>query len=328
MNQHTQLNGPDPAARHEAGADHGHCRFNPLTGEWVFVSRSWRVERPADPQPHLSTASRPAFDSQCRICNADGIREDDGPCLCDGAEGRHADAEVRRRICYSRRHDKTLSDLSIQKILGVVDLWVELADELGKRFNWVGAVEDRGVLLERPNAHPGSLVTGLDRLSEDTGKEDRFQRDHFRSHAASILNAYATMEIARRERIVWLNDSWVALVPFWAHSPLETMLLPRRHVCRLRDLTIEERDGWADILKRVSTAYDRLFGQFFPYRMEWHAPGRAGPARHWQFHVHFHAPDWKSMTARRHWSGGADPEKLTAGLTPENAALRLAEAIA
>ena len=36
------------------------------------------------------------------------------------------------------------------------------------------------------------------------------------------------------ERIVVENESWLAVVPFWATWPFETLLMQRRHLRRLR----------------------------------------------------------------------------------------------
>jgi hypothetical protein len=56
-------------------------------------------------------------------------------------------------------------------------------------------------------------------------------------------------------------------VPYWALWPFETLLLPRRHVTRLPDLTEQERDQLAEILKILLTRYDNLFETSFPYSM-------------------------------------------------------------
>lgn len=49
--------------------------------------------------------------------------------------------------------------------------------------------------------------------------------------------------IAPQERIVLESDHWVALVPFWAVWPYETMLAPKRHVTRLYELNAAEKAG-------------------------------------------------------------------------------------
>ena len=52
--------------------------------------------------------------------------------------------------------------------------------------------------------------------------------------------------------------------------PYETMLLPKRHVLRLPDLTEEERTSLASIMKVLLTKYDNVFECSFPYSMGWH----------------------------------------------------------
>ena len=66
------------------------------------------------------------------------------------------------------------------------------------------------------------------------------------------------------------NEYWLAVVPWWAVWPFETILLPRRQVLRLPDLTGEERDSLADLLRGVLVRYDNLFETSFPYSMGWH----------------------------------------------------------
>ena len=40
------------------------------------------------------------------------------------------------------------------------------------------------------------------------------------------------------------SSDWLAVVPYWATWPYQTLLLPRRrHVLRLNDLTAAEREG-------------------------------------------------------------------------------------
>ena len=109
-------------------------------------------------------------------------------------------------------------------------------------------------------------------------KEERQQRAYLGEHGRPLLVDYAELEADRQERVVVENEHWLAVVPFWAIWPFETLLLPRRHVSHLPDLTDGERDALGQVLKRLLTRYDNLFEVSFPYSMGWHgAP--AGPAR-------------------------------------------------
>lgn len=51
------------------------------------------------------------------------------------------------------------------------------------------------------------------------------------------------LSLITQERVVVENEHWLVVVPYWATWPFQTLLLPRRHVLRLPDLTAQERDS-------------------------------------------------------------------------------------
>ena len=131
--------------------------------------------------------------------------------------------------------------------------------------------------------------------------------------------------------MVHQTAGWLAVVPFWAVWPFETLILPRRRVARLTDLDRGARVELASFLKTLLVAYDRLFDVSFPYSMGWHgAPfgaeyASAGAIAHWQLHAHVYPPLLRSATVKKFMVGYemlAEPQR---DLTPEQAAQRLRE---
>ena len=137
------------------------------------------------------------------------------------------------------------------------------------------------------------------------------------------------MEVARGERIVGANAGFVALVPYWAVWPFEVMILPRRHVARLEDMTAAEKLEFADILQTVTATYDEVFNNPFSYSMGLHlAPYDEEEHPEWQFHAHFYPPLLRSATIRKFMWGlncSVDPQR---DITPESAAEVLRKASA
>ncbi len=172
----------------------------------------------------------------------------------------------------------------------------------GMRFEpqycWVQVFENKGAMMGASNPHPHGQIWALDALPNEPVREERQQLAYWTEYGHPLLVDYARLETAQRERMVVENEHWLAVVPFWATWPFETLLLPCRHVLRLPDLTGTERDSLAAILKRLLTKYDNLFEVSFAYSMGWHgAPtgsfiGRraAGGGSHWQLHAHFYPP--------------------------------------
>jgi UDPglucose--hexose-1-phosphate uridylyltransferase len=232
-----------------------------------------------------------------------------------------------RVLCFSPRHDLTLAEMPPPDIRRVVDAWAEQVIELGEQWRWVQVFENRGAMMGASNPHPHGQIWAGDILPTEPSKEDREQRRHFYQHSAPLLLEYLDLELGRRERVVVENEHWLAVVPFWAVWPFETLLLPRRHVLRLPDLDDAQRHALSDILKRLLVRYDNLFQTSFPYSMGWHGaptgPDLTEDMAHWQLHAHFYPPLLRSATVRKFMVGYEMLGEPQRDITAEQAAARL-----
>jgi UDPglucose--hexose-1-phosphate uridylyltransferase len=328
--------------------DHPHRRQNPLTGEWVLVSphrtqRPWQGQVEKPPQE-----TRPPYDPNCYLCpgveRAGGNRNpeyettfvftnDFAALLPDTPPAPPTDHPLLRLasergtcrvICFSPRHDLTLPEMALEDIRCVVDVWAGQITELGRHYRWVQIFENKGAIMGCSNPHPHGQIWAQNDLPNEPAKEEHHQRAYFEEHGSSLLFDYAGLEIDGGERIVVENGGWLAVVPYWAVWPFELLLLPRRHVLRLPDLTDAERDALADILKRLLTRYDNLFEISFPYSMGWHgAPTDQDDYPHWQLHAHFYPPLLRSATVKKFMVGYEMLGEPQRDLTAEQAAERL-----
>ena len=325
-----------------------HTRYNPLTGDWILVSPH-RTQRPwQGKQETAARDARPQHDPKCYLCPGNtrmGGQQNpdytgtfvfpndfaallpDAPAAPPGEDEllrRDAVAGLCRVICFSPRHDWTLPEMPLPALRGVVDVWAEQIDALETRYRWVQAFENKGEIMGCSNPHPHGQIWASDFLPNEPAKEDRQQRAYWDSHGSALLVDYLEREMREDARIVVQNAHWAALVPFWATWPYETLLLPRRAVSRLPDLTDAERDALADILKRLLTRYDNLFEVSFPYSMGWHgAPAGEGDKSHWQLHAHFYPPLLRSATVKKFMVGYEMLAQAQRDLTPEQAAQTL-----
>jgi len=227
-------------------------------------------------------------------------------------------------MCFSPRHDLTLPEMSPEDIRRVVDMWGDQVTELGQTYRWVQVFENKGSAMGASNPHPHGQVWAHQHLPNEVAKEDRNQRTYYEQHGSPLLVDYVQLEAEQGTRIVVENADWLAVVPFWAMWPFEALLLPRRHVLHLPDLTGAERDSLADILKRLLTRFDNLFETSFPYSMGWHgAPRDDADYTHWQLHAHFYPPLLRSATVRKFMVGYEMMAEAQRDLTAEQAAERL-----
>ncbi|XP_007901313.1 galactose-1-phosphate uridylyltransferase [Callorhinchus milii] len=332
-------------------SEHQHIRYNPLRDEWVLVSahrmkRPWKgqVEKPAeeyiprhDPLnplcPGVTRANgkvNPDYDSTYIFSNDFPSLQPDAP---EPGPSEHPllQARVARGVCkvmcFHPWSDVTLPLMSVAEIRTVIDKWAELMMELGSTYRWVQIFENKGAMMGCSNPHPHCQVWASSFLPNEPRMADRTQREYFGNQGMPLLLDYANLEAQKKERIVVENEDWLVVVPYWAIWPFQTLLLPRRHVLRLQDLTEKERNSLASIMKRLLTKYDNLFEVSFPYSMGWHGAPTGESLnqdnRHWQLHAHYYPPLLRSATIRKFMVGYELLAQAQRDLTPEQAAERL-----
>lgn len=324
-------------------AAHPHRRHNPLRDDWVVVSPH-RTKRPWQGQTDDGAADdTPTFDPDCYLCpgnpRAGGVRnpsyettfvfENDFAALLPGAPAPvaaddglfgidAADGECRV-VCFSPRHDLTLSKMSIEEILVVIDLWRGQLAELLGRYRWVQLFETRGAISGASNPHPHGQIWASSFLPDEAVRELTTQRRYHATHGSRMLVDYVERELRLGERVLSANDHWAVVVPYWAYWPYETLVLPRRPVSSLLDLDAAECEGLAHALKEMLQAFDRLFNTPFPYCSGWHtAPFEQGEA--WQLHAHYYPPLLRSAGVAKIPASYELLANLQRDLTPETAA--------
>lgn len=327
-----------------------HKRYNALTGEWILVSphRSRRPWQGQTEKSHEFSAIK--YDEKCYLCPGNtrnngeknphyketfSFINDFSALLPDFSEEEIHERElfitrpVRglcKVLCFSPDHSLTLPLMSQAEIEKVVELWKKEYAEIS-RIEWIRHIqifENKGEVMGCSNPHPHGQIWAQSDFPGEILKENREQQAYYQKHGVSLLGCYLERELEYNERIICSNDHFVALVPFWATWPFETMIISRRHFATLLEMTDAETKALADIVKRLTTRYDNLFLTSFPYSAGMHqGPVNDGLHPEWHWHMHFYPPLLRSASVKKFMVGYellANPQR---DITPEIAAKML-----
>jgi len=333
--------------------DYSHKRYNILTDEWILVSPH-RAKRPWQGQnEEISTEKRLSHDPSCYLCagnkrmngeiNPDykdvfvftndfaALQNDSKSFKVDeGLLKAQSETGICKVICFSPDHSKSLAHMTPEEIEKVVFAWQNEYKELGENetINYVQIFENKGAVMGCSNPHPHGQIWSQSTLPNEVDKKDKQQQAYYSKNKRSLLGDYLSQELKKQERIVFENESFVVLVPFWAVWPFETMIVPKRAQSNILEMHPQETLQFAEAIAVITKVYDKLFNTSFPYSSGIHqAPTDGNANKHWHWHMSFYPPLLRSATVKKFMVGYEMFGSPQRDITAEIAAKRLKELV-
>ena len=265
----------------------------------------------------------PAFHLGTTLANLPGSSSTGG---CDSLLVSAPEQGICKVICFSPRHDLTLPELGMPGIERVIETWTEETAQLGAMdfVKYVQVFENKGALMGCSNPHPHSQIWAQSELPNEVRKKLNSQKEYLATHSETLLSKVQEEEQGRGERLIFENEYFMTLVPFWAVWPFEVLLMAKRPSERLTDLRPAEMSALSEAIRQITTRYDNLFEISFPYSMGFHqAPFDGAKHPEWVLHAHFYPPLLRSATVRKFMVGYEMLAMPQRDITPEEAAERL-----
>ncbi len=310
-------------------------RYNPISDEWVMVSAG-RQKRPDIPK------------NMCPLC-PDGVEnlgdydlvsfENRYPALKKEpppVESPNPDIFIKtpsKGVCevvvYTKEHNSSLSKMPLGQIEKLVEMWVDRTKELSS-YNFIKYIyifENRGQEVGATLPHPHGQIYAFPFIPKRIDAKINGMKKYFEEEEACPICKVIEEELRYNERIVFENEHFLAIVPFYARFPYEMHIYPKRHVDMIIYLSNREKKALAEILKIVTMKYDRLFDMEFPYMMMFfQAPVNEEDLSYlFHFHIEFNPP--RRAKDKIKWMASVETGTWTFinPVLPEEAAKRLRE---
>lgn len=292
-------------------------RWHPLREEWIVVA-AHRQHRPWSGETVNSAAERvPRYVPDCYLCPGNSrvsgavndsytgifVFDNDHPCVGADAPLKLAPAPgiyanrpatgIARVVCYSPRHDLSLSELETAEIEALLRTWQEQYTELGARdeVSHVLIFENRGEVVGVSNPHPHCQIYATNFVFKTIENEARASERYREETGRLLFQDILESELSDGRRILSERERAVAFVPYFARYAYEVYVAPRRTVASIAALDDDELADFAAALEDVLLMFDNLWRAPFPYVMALHqAPTDGKDYSAFHFHVEFHPP--------------------------------------
>jgi len=323
-----------------------HIRTNILTGAEVLISPH-RTQRPwQGAQEQLPQQDPISYDPDCYLCpgntRANGAvnpnythtytfvndfsaltPQQDQSFWQEGLLEARSESGICKVICFAADHSQQLSQMSSAQLLQVVQTWQREFKELSQLpgIQNIQIFENKGAVMGCSNPHPHGQIWAQQSIPQEIRlKSQRFQAHHT-GRQKSLLEDYLQQELEQDQRVIFQNDSCVALVPFWAVWPFESMIVPKRKMAHISQMTSDESRDFGAAIGQLTQIYDRVFGVSFPYSAGIHqAPLDPQWQGGWHWHMLFYPPLLRSATIKKFMVGYEMFGMPQRDFTPEYAA--------
>lgn len=292
-------------------------RWHPLREEWVIIA-GHRQNRPWIGETLESNGNKtPEYIEDCYLCPRNSrvsgktnpdyeqifVFDNDHPNASFDAPANEIPKAkiyqskpahgISRVVCYSPKHNLTLTELSVEEIVNLLKTWGEQYLELGslKEVKHVLIFENKGEAVGVSNPHPHCQIYANNFVFKTIENEANTSKRHFEETGKILFQEIIEAEIEDGRRILAENENAIAFLPYFARYAYEVYVAPKRTHQSLADLVENELFDFAKVLKTVLIKYDNLWKMEFPYVMVLHqAPTDGGDYSSFHFHIEFHPP--------------------------------------
>lgn len=277
-------------------------RFNPLLGTYTMVAtnRQQRPHLPEDNCPFCPGSGKVPDDYEVLVYNNDFPTLSEQPeAVASGSSFYHVEPAYGKCevILYTADHNSSLSQLSVEQIKKVVDVWAQRTAALSKdeKIKYIFPFENKGVEVGVTMHHPHGQLYAYPFIPLKLKTELCNCRKYFIDTGSCFFTDMNLAEKQEAKRMVFENESFAVYIPYFTDYPFGVFIVTKTGKSNLAEMDEKENAELAEALKKVTAAFDKLFNKSFPYMMCVHqapvnSPEYGNVSDYFHFHIEFYPP--------------------------------------
>lgn len=180
----------------------------------------------------------------------------------DGFYDRIVGVGAHEVVIETSDHDADLADRNVDDVFELFRVFrTRVADLMyDTRLKYVLVFKNHGVAAGASLSHPHSQIMATTVTPRIIAAELRSCREHHQLKERCLICDIISKEIADRDRIITIDDRFIAFCPYASRFPFETFIAPRQHHhdyattsdSDLRDLAVTVKD----VIRRLKESLD------------------------------------------------------------------------
>ncbi len=120
-------------------------------------------------------------------------------------------------------------------------------------------------------------------------------KDYYRKNKSNLFAELNKAEKKHSKRVVYENKSFIAYIPYFTDYPFGVFVVNKKLKGDITQFTPSEKKDLAEMLKKLTRGFDKIYDRDFPYMMCFHqtpvnTKQYADAAKYYAFHIEFYTP--------------------------------------
>jgi len=281
-------------------------RWNPILKQWVIIAthRQNRTFKPPKDYCPLCPTKEDGYPTEVPAGDYDlVVFENKFPSLqkeppeIKEAESKFFRYGKARGICevvlFTSDHDGIMSEKPLSRYIKLVKVWRDRYQELGNKdfIDYVYIFENKGEEVGVTLHHPHGQIYAYPFVPPIIKQELDSSQEYLEEKGRCLFCQVLEEEKKDGRRIIISNNSFTAVIPFFARYTYEVHIYANQHIPSFNEFTEKEEVDLAAILKIILMKFDNLYGFIFPYIMAIHQQPTNGAGQEYShFHIEFYPP--------------------------------------